>query len=308
MNRRTFILSTTASLVAGCATSDRGAGFPIVDTHTHFYDPSRPQGVPWPDKNDKVLYRTILPEELKRMAEPLGVKGTVVVEASPLIEDNAWILHLAKSEPFILGFVGHLKPGQPNFARDLDRFAGNPIFKGIRIGGWDIPMDAQQSSYLADLQLVEQHGLSVDVLGGPDQLKKIAQIATALPGLPLIINHCAGVHIDGQTPKDDWAQGIREVAAHPHVYMKVSGLPEGTGKEFTAPRDLDFYRPTLDVLWNSFGQDRLIFGSNWPVSARFATYQTVLEIVQAYFREKPAAARRKYFAGNAERIYRVRLS
>jgi predicted TIM-barrel fold metal-dependent hydrolase len=96
MNRRKFLVTTaTAAAAVGCRTT-RGEGIKIIDTHTHFYDPSRPQGVPWPPKNDSVLYRTVLPAELKSIVEPLGVKGTVVVEASPVVEDNAWVLEIAK--------------------------------------------------------------------------------------------------------------------------------------------------------------------------------------------------------------------
>ncbi len=307
MNRRKFLITTTtAAAAAGCATMGEGE-IAIIDTHTHFYDPSRPQGVPWPPRNDSVLYRTVLPEELKSIAEPLGVKGTVVVEASPLVEDNAWILEIAKSEPFILGLVGHLKPGQPNFARDLDRFGANKLLRGIRTGGWDISLSPEKSGYVSDLKLLAKRGLSVDVLGGPDALSKIAQLADAIPDLRIVINHCAGVHIDGKAPDPHWVDGIRNAAAHRHVMMKVSGLAEATGQESSAPHEVEFYRPTLDVLWNEFGEDRLIFGSNWPVSARFADYATVLSIVQRYFGEKSRAAQRKYFSTNAERVYGVRI-
>ncbi len=305
LNRREFLVATTCAIAAaGCATTG-GSEIGIIDTHTHFYDPSRPQGVPWPPKNDSVLYRTVLPAELESIAKPLGVKGTVVVEASPLVEDNAWVLEIAKNESFILGLVGHLKPGQPNFARDLDRFAANKLFRGIRTGGWDISLAPEKSGYVRDLELLAKRGLSVDVLGGPETLPKIAQLATAIPGLRIVINHCAGVRIDGKAPDQAWMDGIRKAAAHSHVMMKVSGLPEATGKEFSAPRDVEFYRPTLDVLWNEFGEDRVIFGSNWPVSARFADYATVLSIVQSYFAERPHSARKKYFKTNAERVYGV---
>src|SRR3954463_3661175 len=72
----------------------------IIDTHTHFYDPTRPQGVPWPGKGDKKLYRPVLPSEYKQLAKPFGVVGTIVVEASPWVEDNQWLLDLAAKEPF----------------------------------------------------------------------------------------------------------------------------------------------------------------------------------------------------------------
>src|SRR3990172_1342684 len=92
----------------------RGAG-PIIDCHTHFYDPTRPEGVPWPSKDDKLLYRRVLPEDYKRVARPLGVTGTVVVEASPWVEDNEWVLDLAAKDPFLVGLVGHLDPKNDPF-------------------------------------------------------------------------------------------------------------------------------------------------------------------------------------------------
>lgn len=308
MTRRDFILSGAAALAAGCAGIEpKESKLSIIDTHTHFYDPARPGGVPWPPQNDAVLYRRVLPGELKTIAQPLGVKGTVVVEASPLVEDNAWVLGLAAHQPFILGLVGHLRPGTRDFSEQLKRFADNPLFRGIRIGGWDIPMAPERSDYVRDLGLLADRGLSVDVLGGPDQLPKIAALARAVPDLQIVINHCAGVHIDGGTLDHAWVGGIRLAAFQRNVSMKASGLAEGTGREFKAPADLDFYRPVLDLLWNEFGEDRLIFGSNWPVSARFADYPAVLKIVQDYFMAKGLAAARKYFETNAQRVYKVRL-
>src|SRR5687768_6475890 len=128
LNRREF-LGTMAALAAGCAHLPVPGG--ILDTHTHFYDPTRPEGVPWPPKDDRFLHRTVLPEEFAAMARPLGVSGTIVVEASSRVEDNQWVLDLARNNPIIKGMVGHLKPGKANFARDLNRFAANPLFCGI---------------------------------------------------------------------------------------------------------------------------------------------------------------------------------
>jgi L-fuconolactonase len=88
--------------------------------------------------------------------------------------------------------------------------------------------------------------------------------------------------------------------------MKVSGLVEGTGRaDGTAPADAAYYRPTLDAVWSRFGGERVIFGSNWPVCTRFASYATVLEVVRSYVDAKGATAARAYFSGNATRVYGV---
>src|SRR5512133_2472255 len=142
--RRHFITATVPA-VAGvavtnwtpdlwAASSPRPAGrdnFARIDTHTHFYDPSRPQGVPWPSPNEKLLYRTVLPKQYRTLKVPQTISGTVVVEASPWVEDNQWVLDLAAKEPFILGLVGNLPVGTKPFAQHLKRFAANPLFRGI---------------------------------------------------------------------------------------------------------------------------------------------------------------------------------
>src|SRR5256885_1475686 len=109
------------------------APVPVLDVHTHFYNPGRPGGVPWPPKTDPVLYRRVMPDEFQRLTFGLGVRGTVVVEASALLEDNQWILDMAKEHPIVRGFIGHLSPGTPEFAGHLQRFGKNPLFRGIRL-------------------------------------------------------------------------------------------------------------------------------------------------------------------------------
>ncbi len=317
-SRRHFLatLPAATALAAGCVsqnevkkeaanTASSRAAVQALDTHTHFYDPTRPKGVPWPPKNDAFLYRPVLPAECKALAEPLGIGGTIVVEASSWVEDNDWILDLARNEPFIKGLVGHLKPGKPNFAADLKRLSANRLFRGIRVGLWDIPLRPGDSDFIRDLKLLAEAGLSLDVLGGPNDLVRISQIAAAIPDLRIVVDHCAGVRITGGEADPEWANGVRMLAQHQGMHMKVSGLAEATGREQAAPADVDFYLPVLDTLWDVFGDDRVIFGSNWPVSARFADYATVYKIVNDYTESKSAVAREKYFRANAKRVDRV---
>ena len=305
--RRAFLASSAlgvATLATGCVTAPVDSASGIIDTHTHFYDPTRPQGVPWPPKNDAILYRPVLPEEFRKLSQPLGVTGTVVVEASPWIEDNQWVLDLAASDKALVGLVGNIKPGRPEFAAELKRFAANPLLRGLRVGVWD-KTGVNEPAVRRDLSLLAEHDLALDVLTGPDRLEQVAALAAALPSLRIVIDHCANVRIDGKTPPSSWLAGLRACAAHRNVFMKVSGLVEGTGrKDGSAPASLDFYRPTIDAIWDSFGADRVIFGSNWPVSARFASYETVFRIVDDNFTAKGVVAREKYFAKNARRVYK----
>jgi L-fuconolactonase len=301
VNRREFLAACAAApLVA----ASQAAPDVLLDVHTHFYDPSRPAGVAWPPKDDAVLYRTVLPDEYKRLAAPLGLGGTVVVEASPKVEDNDWLLDLVDKDDFIPGIVGHLKPGRPGFADDLKRLSARPKFRGIRVGGWDIPLDKPDSAFGKDLAKLADLGYTVDVVGGGDLLDRTAALAKALPDLWIIIDHVAGVRIDGKAPPAAWVDSLRACAAGKHVYMKISGLPENTGKKGTeVPTDTAYYAPVLDAIWEAFGDERVVFGSNWPVSARFASLETVFKITDGYVRPKGANARGRLFTRNARRFY-----
>jgi len=276
---------------------------PIIDAHVHFYDPTRPQGVPWPNKQDDVLYRKTLPAEFRREAGP-SVTGTIVVEASPWLEDNQWLLDLADRETLIVGIVGHLEPGQPKFAGQLDRFAKHPLFRGIRVNGKQLAA-ADSSSLGSDLQRLAEHDLELDVNGGPDMLPAALAVARRFPALRVIVNHLANVPIDGKPPPREWQEGMLAVGACPNAFCKVSALVEKVMPRGTAAsKSVDFYRPVLDVAWNAFGADRLIYGSNWPVSRRFAPYATVESIVVEYFRQRGADALEKFLSVNAAKAYK----
>jgi len=276
----------------------------VIDCHTHFYDPSRPQGVPWPRPSDAVLYRPVYPRDYRAVSRPLGVTGTVVVEASAWLDDNDWVLNLAAEDPLIVGFVGRLTPGDPSFAGVLSRLSRNPLFRGIRVSGAEID-GLTDTARLRDLAALADHDLSLDVNGGVASLATVAAVARAVPGLRIIVDHVANVAIDGKAPPADWVTGMALVSGRANVFCKVSGLVEGTGRrDGTAPADVDFYRHVLDAVWERFGEERLLYGSNWPVSEVFAPFETVHAIVTQYFNGRGERAARRYFSENARTVYK----
>lgn len=275
----------------------------IIDTHTHFYDPFRPEGVPWPPKENKLLYRTVLPEHLKPLAEPEGVTGTVVVEASRWLEDNQWILDLAQNDPFIVGFVSGVVPNQPTFASELARFAASPLFRGIRVGGAFLA-DVEQGTFLDDMALLAARDLSLDVLmNDPAHFVGLSALAERVPELRIVINHIGNMPIDGAPLAPEWNERYQAAASHPNIFMKVSGLLENSIHR-PAPVEVDFYRPLLDCLWECFGYERLIYGSNWPVCEVAGDYAGCVSIVRAYFGEKGEEASANYFWRNAKAVYK----
>lgn len=317
-NRRQF-LARTAQAGAGMALTGWGARLraavpqpataagasTVIDTHTHFYDPSRPDGVPWPPREDKLLHRTVLPKEYRALSVPRPVTGTVVVEASPWLEDNQWVLDLAASEPFIVGFVGNLPVGTKQFGGHLKRFAANRLFRGIRLRNRDLKGAREEPAFLSDLKLLAEHDLSLDLVGGMEILSFAGWLAKEVTDLRIIIDHLAGVVVDGKAPPADWAGRMRALAGKQNVFFKLSGLVEGTGRrDGSAPRDTEFYRPVLDFMHETFGAGRLLYASNWPVSERFASLATVQGIVEDYFRGRGRETEEGIFSGTAKAAYR----
>jgi L-fuconolactonase len=316
-NRRRFLVAT-AQAVAGvtltgrasalrAAPSQAAAGadnFAVIDAHTHFYDPTRPEGVPWPPHEDKLLYRTVLPKDYRALPVPRPVTGTVVVEASPWIEDNQWVLDLAANDPFIVGLVGNLPVGAKQFAGHLKRFAANKLFRGIRIRDRKLEATLDDPTFVADLRLLTDHDLSLDLVGGREILPYADRLAKEVPSLRIIINHLAGLVVDGKAPPAEWVQQMKALVRRPNVYCKLSGLVEGTGRsDGSAPRDVEFYRPVLDAMREMFGPERLIYASNWPVSERFAPLATVQGVVGDYFRSHGRRAEEMVFSQSAKAAY-----
>lgn len=306
VNRRRF-LQAAAGLAATTCRAETAAPQPakIIDTHAHFYDPTRPQGVPWPPKNVTLLYHPTLPETYRAQPVPQRVDGVVVVEASTWVEDNQWVLDLAARDPFIVGLVGNLPVGTPEFAGHLKRFAANPVFRGVRIRDGAFEQLLGEKAFINDLRNVAERGLSFDVhfpllpWVGPS-----VRLAQLVPNLRLIINHVAGADVTGKEPRAEWLRVMEKLAAYPQVFMKISGLVEGTQRRNgDAPDDEDLYRPVLDILWRLFGADRLIYASNWPVSWLNAPLGRVQRIAMRYFAGKGQAVLDKVFWKNAQTAY-----
>ncbi len=302
MNRRRFLQTTAAFACLPEMTQAAPPVTRIIDTHTHFYDPSRPGGVPWPTKGSP-LYRTVLPADWLAVAAPHGVKETVVVEASPLVEDNQWILDLAAKEKSIVGFVGHLDPGDA-FASNLKRFAANPVFRGVRWSGTSLQDTAKQDAVLSGAKALANHGLELDLNGGPSYLPHAAKLAAGVPDLRIVINHL-GASGDPRSLRPEWKESIRAAAKQPNAFMKVSALVEQVKCDYgKAPTDTTYYLPVLDHLWECFGPERLIYGSDWPVSDKGASYDVVFKVVDEFFRSKGSEACEKYFWKNSLAAYR----
>lgn len=305
LHRRAFV-----NLAAGffpLAASPQRPPIPVIDAHIHLFDPTRPGGVPWPPKDDKILYRPALPARYQKIAEPLGVVGAIEIEASPWLEDNQWVLDLAAKNPIIVGTVGDLEPGKPEFQRQLDRFHKNPLFLGIRYGNlWDrdLGKGLEDRAFIADLKILAGAGLELDT-ANPDValIRDVVRLTDKVPNLRVVIDHLPHLEIPkNRASRNSYEADLRELGKRPQVYVKISEVLQRVNGR--VPLDLSFYRPVLDHLWDTFGPDRLIYGSDWPNSDPWGSYEQVLSLVQGYFHAKGREAEEKFFWKNSLAAYR----
>jgi L-fuconolactonase len=299
-----FVFALGIATLLACA-GGRGSEGPtepqIIDTHTHFWDPGRPippgRPKPVPFSNG----RTVLPNEYVTAARKAGISGTVVVEASGWVEDNEWVLGEARKNPIIIGVIGNLNEvlGTPRFAEVLDKLSADPIFRGIRLSKAE---DLARPEWQENLGFLARKGLTADLnAGGIAALETVAAHASRFPTLKIVLDHAAYIDF-GKPPTSEWIRAFEHAAAAPNVYCKVSRFQEQAGAK-PAPSDPGHYRATLDVLWRVFGEDRLLFGSNWPLSESAGSLRDAVAIMKAYFDQKGAEAPRKFFSGNAKSVY-----
>lgn len=299
------------------------AAVKLVDSHVHFYDPTRPEGVPWPPKNEPVLYRPVFPAEWETLVAPLGPAAAIVVEASPWVEDNQWVLDLADrhaaagrdagrdggaadATPGIVGVVGNLPLGDAACAKLIDRFAAHRLFRGVRVNGDKLLAGLADAVFSGHVARLADRGLSVDVNGG-DVFAAAVAATDRFPTLSIVIDHVANTRMTPAGPTAEWLDGIARVGDRETVFMKVSGMAESARRSLQAakpPVEPAFYLPWLEASWKAFGERRLMYGSNWPVSDLAASYAEVFGIVAPFVRSRGPEAERWFFTEASRLAYR----
>lgn len=286
--------------------SAQSPSIPIIDTHIHLFDPTRPQGVPWPPK-DTVMYRPALPGRYRALTKALGVKGAIEVECSPWLEDNQWVLDVMAKDTIMVGTVGDLEPGKPDFRRQLERFHKNPLFLGIRYGYlWDRDLRAEMAKpeFIAGLKELAAAGLELDTANASLRLLvDVVRLTDQVPELRIVIDHLPSMDPPQEAAaRAAYQDALRELRKRPQVYVKVSEVLRHSGGR--VHYELSFYRSRLDEIWDVFGPDRLLYGSDWPNSDPLGTYRQVLNVVREYFTSKGREAAEKFFWKNSVAAYR----
>ena len=315
MNRRTFL-----GVAAGLTLADAGAqtppSIPIIDTHIHLFDTERPGGVPWPSKNNpahKVMYMPSLPSRYRKVVDGLGIVGAIEIECSPLLEDNQWVLDVAQADDIMVGTIGHLTPGTPEFKAQLDRFHKNPLFRGIRYGLGGRPgrggekgpavHEVDRPEFVADLKALVDADLVMDTANpSVPLLEGVVRVSDKVPNLRIVIDHLPQMWpTEAERPAYDAC--MKAIKDRPQIYTKVSEVLRRLD-DGGIPTDLAFYKHRIDEIVDVFGMDRVLYGSDWPNGDQWLPVPVGFKIVREYFMAKGQAAAEKYFWRNSIKAYK----
>ncbi len=303
MQRREVVKALVgASVLAGLPVAAKPAGVPIIDTHIHLFDASRPQGAPYKGPKEFTSHVS-LPAEYRKIATPLGICGAIAVEASFWIEDNLWLLEAAQQDPIMVGVIGWLQPEKPEFKDYLERFHKNPLYRGIRLRGRNVLTNQLgNAAFIDNLKLLAQADLVLDT-ANPDLalLKAVVQLNDRVPDLRIVIDHLPVMEPTDEE-QAEYRSALEEIGQRPNLYVKLSEILHKVDDRVEL--DLSRHRERLDQLIHVFGEDRILFGSDYPNSVGTATLPQVVGLVQGYFADKPRALAEKYFWRNSTRCYK----
>ena len=272
-----------------------------LDAHQHFWEYDAVT-YNWIDDSMSVLKCHYLPEQLEPLLTKQQLEGCIAVQADQSERETEFLLALAKSAPFIKAVVGWVDLCAENIESRLEHYAQNPHLKGIRHIVQAEPENfVLKPEFQRGIGFLSQFNLVYDLLIYPSQLDSGIQLVSQFPNQKFVLNHCAKPHIKTQEIKN-WKSDIQRLAQAENIYCKVSGLvTEADIKNWKA----EDFRPYLEVVFEAFGEDRVIYGSDWPVCLLAAPYKKVYGLMAEYTAAFSSEARRKFFGDNAAKIYNI---
>jgi L-fuconolactonase len=273
-----------------------------LDAHQHFWKYS-PKEYEWIDESMGVLKRDFLPGDLAPLLQANGFEGCVSVQARQDLEETRWLLELAAQNDFIKGVVGWVDLCSPDVDVPLKRFSKEKKFVGVRHVVQGEPDDEfmLRQDFRRGIARLKEFGLTYDLLVYPRHLPVAVKLVREFPQQRFVLDHVAKPGISAGEIKP-WDSDIRELAKAENVWCKVSGMmTEAKWKGWIAT---DF-RPYLEVVFDAFGLDRLMIGSDWPVCTVAADYPATMGIVKDHIGRFPMDERDKVLGGNCAGFYGI---
>lgn len=250
----------------------------------------------------QVIRRDFLPGDLAVVLKENKVQGCVAVQADQTEAETDWLLELAAKNDFIQGVVGWVDLRSNTIEERLQHYGQFKKLKGFRhVLQGEEPSFMLQESFLNGISKLNQFGFAYDILIFPQHLSAALQLVKQFPQQRFVIDHVAKPYIkDGKI--DEWKTGMQQLAQHSHLYCKISGMvTEADWKTWTA----DQLKAYIDVVVESFGIDRIMFGSDWPVCLVASSYNKWIETVQNYFASFSSEDQQKVFSSNAIKFYQL---
>ena len=273
-----------------------------IDSHQHFWHYNR-DDYPWMDESRGALKVDYLPPDLQPLMTASGIDGTVAVQARQIQIETDYLLELADQFDFIRGVVGWVDMRADDVEAQLERYAAQPRMVGVRHIVHDEADDRFMlgGNFLRGLAQLKDFDLAYDLLLFPQHLPVAIDVVRRFPEQRFVLDHIAKPFIkDGIL--EPWASEIRRLAAFDNVWCKVSGMV--TEAAWKAWRQED-YRPYLDVVFDCFGAERIMFGSDWPVCTLAGNYSEVVGIVETYIAALSADEQAAVMGGNAVSFYQL---
>jgi L-fuconolactonase len=271
-----------------------------VDTHVHFWEYNAKRDT-WMD-DMKILQQDYLPQTIAGTLKRNGIGGCVAVQASQEELETHFLVELSKTHDIIKGVVGWIDLQNENIEERLQYFSQYPIIKGYRHVVQGEPDDfLLRPNFQRGIRALQPYDYTYDILIYHHQLKPALEFVSRFPEQRMVIDHCAKPDV-AHKKLDEWAADMRAIAKHPQIHCKLSGLfTEAKWKQWSAA---DFY-PYLDVVFEAFGTDRLMFGSDWPVILVSGIYVQWVSLLEKYMENYSEEDRQKVFGENAIAFYKL---
>lgn len=273
----------------------------VIDSHVHFwkYDKKR---FSWISNEMKLLKQDYLPEHLALSLKRNGIDGCIAVQADDAEVETRFLVELAQTHPEIKGVIGWLDPESDSFEEKLSFFSQYPIIKGWRYSRLHNTGDYLLTEKTKEaILLLGQRGFTFDLLLHPEQLAQASRLAASLPGQIFVLDH-GGKPLIAVKEINSWKNELNQLAKNRNVFCKISGLLTETSWKNWSPAD--FY-PYLDVLFEAFSPQRLLFGSDWPVMLLSGMYVQWKSLIEKYMENHTEEERQAVFGGNAMAVYKL---
>jgi len=283
------------------ATSNQQPVTMIIDTHVHFWKYDKVRDA-WITNDMKILKQDYVPAHLIPTLKRNDVDGCVAVQAGQSEYETHFLVELAKTHHEIKGVVGWVDLLNKNLEERLQFFSQYNIIKGWRHVVQSEPDDfLLRADFQHGIRALAPYNYTYDILIYHYQLKPALEFVSKFPDQKFVIDHCAKPDI-GKKDIEEWKKSINEIARHTNVYCKLSGLLTETRWKQWSPAD--FY-PYLDTVFEAFGTDRLMFGSDWPVMLLSGIYVQWKSLLEKYMENFVEEDRLKVFGENAIEFYNL---